>query len=124
MPPYPVTTQEHVQRDTKQRHTKQRHTKQRMPGAQSITFRSTQEQHTAVPKLVEMPCLGCDAQLVERPCLGCDAQSARLQGHTEGELPEQLLGTARLNHLDLSTARELDTTSPLISPSSSEPPSA
>lgn len=31
-----------------------------------------------------------------------------LQGHSEEELPERLLGSARLNHLDLRAARELD----------------
>lgn len=32
-----------------------------------------------------------------------------LQGHSEEELPERLLGSVRLNHLDLRAARELDT---------------
>ena len=32
-----------------------------------------------------------------------------LQGHSTEELPERLLGSVRLNHLDLKAARELDT---------------
>ena len=32
-----------------------------------------------------------------------------MQGHSEEELPERLLGSVRLNHLDLRAARELDT---------------
>jgi Protein ENHANCED DISEASE RESISTANCE 2, C-terminal len=32
-----------------------------------------------------------------------------MQGHSEDELPERLLGSVRLNHLDLRAARELDT---------------
>lgn len=31
-----------------------------------------------------------------------------LQGHSEEELPERLLGSVRLNYLDLRAARELD----------------
>ena len=39
-----------------------------------------------------------------------------LEGHTADELPESLLGTVRLNHLDLSTAQHLDVATQTVLP--------
>jgi Protein ENHANCED DISEASE RESISTANCE 2, C-terminal len=33
----------------------------------------------------------------------------RVQGQADDELPERLLGTVRLNHVDLNAATDLDT---------------
>lgn len=38
-----------------------------------------------------------------------------MQGHSVDELPERLLGSVRLNHLDLKAAVELDTSAEIPS---------